>query len=88
MLSTAVTQLETIIEVNKKDVSTVLAQAVEIGISKLWTETILNLYLSKKITRKKAIRSVGLDLVNLADKQNKIVQEDIKWGLSNGQSSL
>ena len=81
MSSTAVTQLETLIEVNKKDAGTILAQAVEIGISKLWADTILNLYLTRKTTRKKAIRLVGLDLVNLADKQNQIAQEDVKWGL-------
>ena len=82
MSSTAVTQLENLIEINKKDASTILAQAIEIGISKLWTDTILNLYLSKKITRRKAIRLIGLDMVNLTDRQNQIAQEDVKWGLS------
>ena len=82
MASTALTQLETLIEINKKDAGTILAQAIEIGISKLWTDTILDLYLSKKITRRKAIKIIGLDMVNLTDKQNQIAQEDVKWGLS------
>ena len=75
-------KLEDLAKFNGKDTSVVLAKAVEIGVFKLWTDAVLEQYLSQKLARKKTIHLVGLDLVKLAERQNKAALEDIKWGLS------
>lgn len=83
MPETLTEKLEDLIRFNKEDISTVLAHAVELGISKLWADAILEKYLSKRLSRKKTIQLLGLDSVKLAEKQQKAALEDIRWGLSN-----
>lgn len=58
----------------------IIAEAVEIGLWKMRVDTVLSRYLNKKISRRKAIQLVGLDPVNLAEHQDRAVQNDISWG--------
>lgn len=53
MQETIPAKLEDLIKSNKKDITAVLAQAVEIGVSKLWADFVLEKYLSKKSREKK-----------------------------------
>ena len=74
-------ELETLAKERKEDVATIIANAVKIGIEKIRQETILERYLKKLITREEAIKSVGMELVRLAERQREAVLEDVGWGL-------
>ncbi len=74
-------ELKELAEAKHEEVSDVIAKALEIGVSKLWQERILSIYLRGEIDRKEAVKLVGLNLVKLAEKQKKAALEDVKWGL-------
>ena len=74
-------ELETLAKERKEDVATIIANAVKIGIEKIRQETILERYLKKLITREEAIKSVGMELVRLVERQREAVLEDVEWGL-------
>lgn len=74
-------QLEELVKLRHETPSEVIAQAVKVGLSKLYTDCVLKKYLNKRLARRKAIAAVGLDAVKLAEEQNRIVQKDIAWGL-------
>lgn len=80
MAQTLTEELKEVVRLQNKKEEVVIAQAVEIGLHKLWVDAILSQYLNKKISRRKAIQLVGLDRVRLADEQKRIVDEDIVWG--------
>jgi len=74
-------ELETLAKERKEDVTTIIAHAVKIGIEKIRQETILEQYLNNLMTRAEAIKSVGLDIVRLAERQREAVLADVEWGL-------
>lgn len=75
-------QIVEILKENRKDSADLLAKALEIGIHRIWADRVLQKFLSGKISRKKAISLVGIDLIKLAEKQKNVCLEDISWGLS------
>lgn len=46
-------------------------------------KAIIDQYLQRKISRKKAVSLVGKELVILTEKTHKAVLEDVRWGLAN-----
>ena len=74
-------ELETLAKERKEDVTSIIANAVKIGIEKIRQETILERYLKKLITREAAIKLVGVEVVRLAERQREAVLEDVEWGL-------
>lgn len=84
MHPTITAQLEQVARLRHQAATEVIAEAVEIGVSKLYQDSVLKQYLNKRICRRKAIQLVGIDIVKLAETQHKITQKDITWGLSNG----
>lgn len=74
-------ELETLSNERKEDVTTIIANAVKIGIEIIRQETILERYLKKMISREEAIKLVGLEAVKLAERQRRAVLDDVKWGL-------
>lgn len=74
-------ELKELTESKHGKVSDIMAEALQIGITKLWQENVLNMYLREEIDRKEAIKRVGLNLVKLAERQKKASLEDVKWGL-------
>jgi len=74
-------ELETLAKEREEDVTTIIANAVKIGIEKIGQETILERYLKKRITREEAIKLVGMELVRLAEREKEAVLEDVEWGL-------
>lgn len=73
-------QLKEIAHFQHKNPEAVIAEAVEIGLEKMWLNSILSQYLKKQISRRKAIQLAGLDIVRLTEHQDKAVQKDIQWG--------
>lgn len=82
MRDTITTQLEELARLRHEAPAEVIAEAIQIGVSKLYMESVLAKYLKKRLSRSKAIHLAGLEAVELAEKQNKAVQQDISWGLS------
>ncbi len=74
-------ELEDLAKAKHEDISDLIAEALRIGVSKLWQERVLSMYLRGELDRKEAVKRVGLNLVKLAEKQNKAALEDVKWGL-------
>lgn len=59
----------------------VIAKAVQSGIRQLWRERTLAAYLNGDLSREEAIDQVGIDWVELADRQRDAMQEDLAWAL-------
>lgn len=75
-------EIEDIAKVRNIPESEIIAEAVKVGVAKLWKESIIDEYLKGQISRKKAVQLIGLKLVKLAEKQKKAIIEDINWGLN------
>ena len=71
--------LETLIRETEKPESEVMTKAFQIGLRQLWREHILGRYLRHEISRGEAIESVGIDWVDLAERQKEAMMEDMAW---------
>jgi len=71
--------LETLIRETRKPESEVMTRAFQIGLRQLWREHILGRYLRHEISRGEAIESVGIDWVDLAERQKEAMMEDMAW---------
>jgi len=59
----------------------VITRAFQTGVRQLWREHILGKYLQGKITRSEAIEMVGIDWVELAERQSCAALEDLAWAM-------
>jgi hypothetical protein len=73
--------LETLIRETQKPESEVMTKAFQIGLRQLWREHILGRYLRHEISRGEAIESVGIDWVDLAERQKGAMMEDMAWAV-------
>jgi len=73
--------LETLIRETRKPESEVMTKAFQIGLRQLWREHILGRYLRHEISRGEAIEFVGIDWVELAERQHEAMMEDLAWAL-------
>ena len=71
--------LETLIRETRKPESEVMTKAFQVGLRQLWREHILGRYLRHEISRGEAIESLGIDWVDLAERQKEAVMEDMAW---------
>jgi len=78
-LENTVGYLETLIRETRKPESEVMTRAFQIGLRQLWREHILGRYLRHEISRGEAIESVGIDWVDLAERQKEAMMEDMAW---------
>ena len=67
-------------ETNKRE-SEVISMAFQTGIKQLWREHVLGQYLRGNISRDEAIESIGIDWVDLAERQHEAIMEDLAWAL-------
>ena len=74
--------LETLARVTQKTEAEVLTMAFQTGLKQLWREYVLGRYLRKEITRDEAVEAVGIDWVDLAERQHKAMLEDLAWAVS------
>ncbi len=59
----------------------IMTMAFEAGVRTLFREHVLGRYLRNDISRNEAIESVGIDLVELAERQHEAMKEDLIWAL-------
>ncbi|HEY5957568.1 MAG TPA: hypothetical protein VIV60_13475 [Polyangiaceae bacterium] len=80
-MGNALGYLESLVQQTHKTESEVVALAFETGLRQLWREQILGRYLRGDIPRNEAIETVGIDLVELAERQHAAMREDLAWAL-------
>ena len=76
------TYLNTLARETGKSETEIMTLALEVGLRHLWRERILTLYLCGDLSRAEAIEAVGIDWVELADRQQGAMLADLKWGIS------
>ena len=76
--------LETLARETNKTEAEIMTEAFETGIRQMWRERILGLYLRGEVTRDEAVAVVGIDWVELAERQRDAVLEDVTWALDEG----
>lgn len=59
----------------------VIAKAIRSGLQQLRREQILAAYVRGDLSREDAVEQVGIDWVELADRQQQAVKEDLTWAL-------
>jgi hypothetical protein len=65
----------------KKPEAEIITMALYAGLQHLWREVTLKRYLQNQIPRSEAIEIVGIDWVELAERQSKAMREDLEWAL-------
>ena len=80
--SSLMTYLETLVREVPKSEAEVMGLALQVGLRQLWREHILGRYLQGEITHDEAIEAVGIDLVDLAERQHQAMMEDLAWALN------
>lgn len=73
--------LEKLVQETQQSEVDVLAQALRTGLRQLWREWVLGRYLHREISREEATEAVGIDWVELAERQQAAMLEDVAWGL-------
>ncbi|HYG63329.1 MAG TPA: hypothetical protein VEL74_12160 [Thermoanaerobaculia bacterium] len=81
-MTTTLAYLERLSREIHKPEAEIMTMAFEAGLRQLWREHILGQYLRGEITREKAIESVGIDWVDLAERQRVATNEDLDWALN------
>lgn len=82
-MATTLEYLEVLTVESKKSEVEILTLAFQTGLRQLWREHMLGRYLNQTISRAEAIELVGLDWVELAERQQQAALEDVTWGLAN-----
>jgi len=81
MQKTMTARLEQVAKLRHELPQNVIAQAIEIGVSRMYMDSILARYLKKRLSRRQAVQAVGLEAVQMAETQQTAVREDVAWGL-------
>jgi hypothetical protein len=58
----------------------VLAEALKTGLREMWRQQLISRYLRGEITRDAAVEQLGLDHIELAERQRQAMEEDVQWG--------
>ena len=80
-MADTLTYLETLMRETHTPEAEVMTLAFQTGLKQLWREHILGRYLRTEITRNEAIEAVGIDLVELSERQHKAMMEDLVWAM-------
>jgi hypothetical protein len=84
MAPTLTVQLEELVKLRHEPPAEVLVEALERGLAALYQESVLSLFLKKRLARRRAIQLVGLEAVQTAEQQWGAVRKDMAWGLGHG----
>lgn len=73
--------LEELSKETKQDETEMLSKAFQVGVRQMWREYILGRYLRGQISRDEAVEAVGIDLLELAERQHDAMMEDLEWAM-------
>ncbi len=74
--------LERLVRETEMTEAEIITQAIQSGLRELWRERVLADYLKGDITRETAIDAVGIDWVELVERQHDAMLEDLEWALN------
>lgn len=80
-MGTVATYLDILVRETHKPEAEIMTWAFQAGLRQLWRERTLGQYLRREISRDAAIEAVGIDWVDLAERQHQAMLEDVTWGL-------
>ena len=80
-MSNVLAYLETLARETNKTESEIMALAFHTGLRQLWRERVLGRYITGDISREEAVESVGVDWVELVERQHKAMLDDLAWAL-------
>jgi hypothetical protein len=80
-MESALSYLEALARKTHKSEAEVMTMAFQAGLRQLWREHILGQYLCREISRDEAVQAVGIDWVELAERQHKAMMEDLEWAM-------
>jgi hypothetical protein len=80
-MSNSIAYLETLAREYQKPETEVMTMAFEAGLRQLWREHVLGQYVRGEIPRERAVESVGIDWVELAERQKQAMSEDLAWAM-------
>lgn len=75
-------EIQEIKKYRKVEESHILAEALRVGVKQLWKQAILDEYVRGKISKKKALKLLGPELVKRLDEEKRFILKDIRWGLA------
>ena len=79
-MATVSEYLGALVRLTNQSETEVVARALEAGLRQLWREILARL-VRGEITREDAIEAVGIDWVELAERQRDAVVQDVAWAL-------
>ena len=80
-MTDVLTYVETLVRETHKPEAEVMTLAFQTGLRQLWREHVLGCYLRREVNRNEAIEAVGIDWVELAERQHEAMMEDLAWAL-------
>ena len=80
-MPTPLTYLEHLAREFDKPETEIMTMAFEAGLRQLWREHVLGQYLRRQISRDLAVERVGIDWVELAERQHAAMTEDLDWAM-------
>lgn len=80
-MTSPIAYLETLAREYQKPETEVMTMAFEAGLRQLWREHVLGQYVRGEIPRERAVESVGIDWVELAERQKQAMSEDLAWAM-------
>ena len=81
MNKTMLTDFEMLVRETHKSEAEVMTLAFRAGVRELRRDRFLGRYLRGEITRDEAVKAVGIDWVELAERQREAMLEDLTWAL-------
>ena len=75
-------ELEFLTRALRRDEATVLAEALEQGIHGMFVHHVRDRYMRGKLSRREAVKLVGAQALESADRAWRAVEADVKWGLT------
>jgi len=73
--------LDALVRETHKPEAEIMARAFQTGLRQLWREQVLGRYLRGEIDRDEAVKLVGIDYVEIAERQHSAMLEDLDWAL-------
>jgi hypothetical protein len=73
--------VETLARETHKTEAEVMTLALQTGLRQLWRERALGRFLRGEMSRAEAIEAVGIDWVELAERQHQAMLEDLAWAM-------
>lgn len=82
-MDSAISYLKKLTDASRRPEAEVMTRAFQVGLRQLWREYVLGQYLRGEMTRDQAVEAVGIDWVELAERQHEAMREDLQWALGN-----